>query len=221
MVRNLNDNFFVYILGSDVIKSGENDPLSDSDEAPDDVPFSKAKIEALSVQRAQELVKKTTKEKQKKQRQKNEALMREQKEEKLKRLQSLASKRLPEDLVDNISAQPIQPSQNSKKKLKVEQEVSRVHTSIQLKTSFYENSLIIIFFQGFEHEHYIPLETEDVTSQDFSVAILESKKWKNKFSKPGFSAPKNFRQQMLYSRTIKRETSKCYLIIFFFVQVSN
>lgn len=60
--------------------------------------------------------------------------MREQKEEKIKRLQSLASKRLPEDLVDDISAQPVQPSHNSKKKLKLEQEVSRVHTSIQLKT---------------------------------------------------------------------------------------
>lgn len=121
-------------IGSDQ-KSIENE-LSDSDEAPDDVPFSKAKNEALSLRKAEELVQKLTKEKQKKRRQQNEALMREQKEDKTKRLQAIASKRLPLDLVDDVSAQPIQPSPDSRKKLKKgtgSEEVSRVHTSIYLK----------------------------------------------------------------------------------------
>lgn len=61
---------------------------------------------------------------------------------------------------------------------------------------------------GFEDEHYIPLTTGDASTPDFSVAILESKKWKNKFSKPGHSVPKDFRQKMLFRRSNKRETSK-------------
>ena len=72
----------------------ENYFASDSDEAPDDVSFSKSKVAALSVLKAEEQFKRITKEEQKKRRQKKEALMKEQK---AKTLQSLASKRLPDN----------------------------------------------------------------------------------------------------------------------------
>lgn len=93
----------------------ENDSESDSDEAPDDVSFSKSKVAALSLLKAEEQFKRITKEEQKKRRQKKEALMKEQK---AKTLQSLASKRLPDNLVDVISAQPVQQEsqQDSEKK---------------------------------------------------------------------------------------------------------
>jgi hypothetical protein len=93
----------------------ENDSASDSDEAPDDVSFSKSKVAALSILKAEEQFKRITKEEQKKRRQKKEALMKEQK---AKTLQSLASKRLPDNLVDVISAQPVQQQsqQDSEKK---------------------------------------------------------------------------------------------------------
>lgn len=41
--------------------------------------------------------------------------MKEQKEEKLKRLQALASKRLPDELIDTVSAQPVVVTPVSKK----------------------------------------------------------------------------------------------------------
>jgi hypothetical protein len=93
----------------------ENDSVSDSDEAPDDVSFSKSKVAALSILKAEEQFKRITKEEQKKRRQKKETLMKEQK---AKTLQSLASKRLPDNLVDVISAQPVQQQsqQDSEKK---------------------------------------------------------------------------------------------------------
>lgn len=190
--------------------TAKENETSDSDEAPDDVPFSTSKSAALSIREAEEQVKKKSKEDQKKRRQKKEDLMKEQKEEKLKRLESLASKRLPEDLVDNISSQPVkQDTARRQKKMKT-QEVARVHTSralLQLCQQSFANFISL----GFEEEHYIPLELEDGSSTDFSVAILESKKWKNKFSKPGYSAPKNFRQQMLFGRSVKRESSEFFL----------
>lgn len=96
-----------------VLSVEKNDLASDSDEAPDDVSFSKAKCAALSVLKAEEQFKRVTKEEQKKRRQKKEALMKEQK---VKHLQSLASKRLPDNLVDIISAQPIQQFQQDSKK---------------------------------------------------------------------------------------------------------
>ncbi|KAI9560578.1 hypothetical protein GHT06_011526 [Daphnia sinensis] len=163
-----------------------NKSASDSDEAPDEVSFCKAKNVALSILNAEEEIKKTTKAEKKKQNQKKEALMKEQKH---KHLQSLVSKRLPNNLVDTISAQPVQ-FQDRKIKRRKESEskdTSRKHIRF---------------------EHYMPLEADDVTSPDFSVAILTSKKWKNKFSKPGFSIPTNFRQKMLYGRNNQRESTE-------------
>ncbi|XP_057372137.1 uncharacterized protein LOC130693040 [Daphnia carinata] len=164
-----------------------NEPASDLDEAPDEVSFSKAKTAALSILNAEEQMKKTTKGEKKKQGQKKEALMKEQKH---KHLQSLVSKRLPNNLVDTISAQPMQFQEGSK--VKRRKEFKSKDTSSK----------------HIRFEHYIPLETDDVTSPDFSVAILASKKWKNKFSKPGFSIATNFRQQMLYGQKNQRQSTK-------------
>lgn len=92
-----------------------NEPASDSDEAPDEISFSKAKNAALSILNAEEQMKKSTKAEKKKQGQNNEARMKEQKQ---KHLQSLASKRLPNNLVDIISAQPVQFQDGEKKRIK-------------------------------------------------------------------------------------------------------
>ncbi|KZS05696.1 Uncharacterized protein APZ42_031045 [Daphnia magna] len=155
-----------------------NEPASDSDEAPDEISFSKAKNAALSILNAEEQMKKSTKAEKKKQGQNNEARMKEQKQ---KHLQSLASKRLPNNLVDIISAQPVQFQDKEKKRIK--ESKSKDATSKHIRK-------------------------DDVISPDFSVAILESKKWKNKFSKPGCSIPSNFRQKMLYGRNNQRESTK-------------
>lgn len=163
-----------------------NEPASDSDEAPDEISFSKAKNAALSILNAEEQMKKSTKAEKKKQGQNIEARMKEQKQ---KHLQSLASKRLPNNLVDIISAQPVQFQDGKKKRIK--ESKSKDATSKHIR-----------------FEHYIPLGKDDVISPDFSVAILESKKWKNKFSKPGCSIPSNFRQKMLYGRNNQRESTK-------------
>lgn len=173
-----------------------------------------SKNAALALHEAEEQVKRKTKEDQKKRRQKKEVQMKEQKEEKLKRLQSLASKRLPEDLVDTISAQLVQQDSGRKQKKMKSQEISRVHTRIiPLDICAWYCFLTYDVLIGFEEEHYIPITTEHGSSTDFSVAILGSKKWKNKFSKPGVSVPKNFRQQMLFRRNVKRESSE-FLILF-------
>lgn len=81
---------------------------SDSDEAPEDVPFSVSKNAALLTFKTEKQTREDAKEQVKKRRQKIEAVLKEQKEDKLKRLESLASKRLPDDLIENISAQPVQ-----------------------------------------------------------------------------------------------------------------
>lgn len=50
-------------------------------------------------------------------------------------------------------------------------------------------------------------------SSDFSVAVLESRKWKNKFSKPGSSVPKDFRHRMLYGRSNRRQSSETQVVM--------
>lgn len=94
------------------------------------MPFSKSKSTALSVLEAQEEVKRQTKEEQKRKRQKKETILREQKEEKMKRLELLASKRLPEEVVETLSAKPSRQSDNSKRKKGSEiQRNAKTHTS--------------------------------------------------------------------------------------------
>lgn len=98
-------------------------PESDSDEAPDDVPFSASKMTALSIFEAQEEVEKRNKEEQKQRHKKKEAILREQKEKKLKRLQLLASKRLPEEIVETLSATHTHPTDNLRKDSKIKKQI--------------------------------------------------------------------------------------------------
>nr|CAH0112894.1 unnamed protein product [Daphnia galeata] len=187
------DSDLVFNIQTDDIKKilvQENDLASDSDEAPDDVSFSTAKVAALSVLKAEEQFKRLTKEEQKKRRQRKEAVMKEQK---VKHLQSLISKKLPDSLVHIMSAQSIQQIQSDSKKKQT--------TGAKSENAKQDH-------MRFGQEHYIPLQTGEIESPDFSVAILESKKWKNKFSKPGFSVPKDFRHKMLYGRANRRESTK-------------
>lgn len=69
---------------------------------------------------------------------------------------------------------------------------------------------------GFESEHYVPIATEDA-STDFQVAVLDTKKWKNKLCRPGSFTSKDFRQKALYKSNIRRVSgnfnSFCLLII--------
>lgn len=140
--------------------------------------------------------------------------MLEEKEAKAKRLEALASKKLPDSLLQHISEQQgLCPVKKAIKKQN--NNLPGTHLSIVIHHLFY-----VLFFHfsiilcvGFENEHYIPIASEDV-STEFNVAILGSRKWKNKFSKPGHSASKNFRHQALYNSKIKRVTgmSPLYLL---------
>jgi len=157
----------------------------DSDEAPEDVPFSASKQVATTVRKAEELGRKAIREKKKEKRIKVEALLKVQKEEKAQRLASLAAKRLPEDLLDTITSAPIPK--------KAKEKSSKKKTAVKKKLHI-----------KFDSEHYIPLSTEGVPTQ-FQVAVLESKSWKNKLSKPGQCPVQDFRQKALYNAKIKRE----------------
>lgn len=107
----------------------ENEPASDSDEAPDEISFIKAKTAAISMLKAEEHVKKSAKEEKKKQGQKKESFMKEQK---LQHLQSLATKRLPNDLVDIISAQPVQVLDVKMKRRKETESKDTLHKHISI-----------------------------------------------------------------------------------------
>lgn len=73
-----------------------------------------------------------------------------------------------------------------------------------------------------ESEHYIPLTSSaSESSTNFNVAILGSKKWKNRLSKPGDIASKDFRQKALFNPHIRRVPSKFFVVNTFFKLVSS
>ena len=126
---------------------------------------------------------------------------------------SLAAKRLPEDLLDTITSAPIPKKAKEKSSKKKTAVKKKLHIS-QLgnfdgSISFDILNLKCVFLE-FDSEHYIPLSTEGVPTQ-FQVAVLESKSWKNKLSKPGQCPVQDFRQKALYNAKIKREPSKVSL----------
>jgi len=107
---------------------------SDSDEAPEEVPFTQSKETALSVLLAEQKGKQDAHDLKKRKRQKTEALLKKQKEEKLKRLEILASKKLPEDLFESIPSTPLNTEEkNTEKKRRKHTTFKRTHKSILSK----------------------------------------------------------------------------------------
>lgn len=106
----------------------DEEPTSD-DEAPEDVPFAQSKDTALAQRKAEAQSQKDVSELKKKHRQKTEALLLEQKQEKAQRLQALASKRLPESLLNEISSKPSRVLKQSKADKKKNLKFSGSHLS--------------------------------------------------------------------------------------------
>ena len=89
---------------------------SDSDEAPEEVPFTQSKETALSVLLAEKKGKRDVHDSKARKRQKTIALHIKEKEEKLKRLEVLASKKLPDNLLESISSAALDSEENDLKR---------------------------------------------------------------------------------------------------------
>jgi len=156
----------------------------DSDDAPEEVPVSQSKEIAEAALSAEQKGKKDARDLKKQKRQKTEAFFKQQKEEKLKRLEILASKKLPDDLFDNISSMPLGTEEKGTNK-KRGKHITFKHTH-----------------KKFDSDHYIPLETGS-TSSKFKMAVLGTKKWKD-LSKPGTNPAQSFRYKALNNSKIRR-----------------
>lgn len=100
---------------SEEIKDIKGAEDSDSDdEAPSDVPFSQAKDEALSLQKLERTTELEIREALKRKKQKTEAMLKLQKEQKVKKLKLLTTKKLPDDVLDNISSSSKLPLKDKK-----------------------------------------------------------------------------------------------------------
>ena len=204
-----------YYLAKEQNHQNDNGDADESDdEAPEDVPFSMSKNSALTLLKATEKSQIEAKNLKKKRRQQNEALLQKQKEEKEKRLQVLASKRLPEDLLDNLHKDHDEKHvQQSTQKLKKGKHHHFSETDISSSGRIFQPIISVIqylksFLFPFQGEHYIALNTDAAqSSTTFNVAVLQSKKWKNKLSKPGSNISQDFREKALFNPHIKRVPS--------------
>ena len=111
------------------LEQDEVECSSVSDEAPEDVSFAKSKNDALSLLRAEQESRRLVKEKQKEKLKKIEARLTEQKSEKLKRLEALALKKLPDELLVNLSNTVPQPNKKQKKKKVEKSKAANSHLS--------------------------------------------------------------------------------------------
>ena len=108
---------------------------SDSDEAPEEVPFTQSKQTALSVLLAEKKGKQDVHDSKARKRQKTIALHIKEKEEKLKRLEVLASKKLPDNLLESISSAALDSEENDLKRKRGKHiTFKRTHKSTQKKS---------------------------------------------------------------------------------------
>lgn len=214
-----------YVLNASFSVDEENDDSqlenivdqenSDSDEAPNEVHFSKAKDEALSLQKLERAARLEIQEAMKSKKRKKEEMLIHQKEQKAQKMQMLASKRLPDEILDQVSS-------NSKPLLGDDE------PKLNKKKTFSSHKGIMIYYRKFhcliktfnvilelQKTLFSSLPVEGPTT--FQVAVLQSKKWKKKFM-PASSQAASFREQVL-SKGVKRQSSKLYCVKF--VQTSS
>ena len=186
--------------------------IDDSDDAPEEVPVSQSKEIAEAALSAEQKGKKDARDLKKQKRQKTEAFFKQQKEEKLKRLEILASKKLPDDLFDNISSMPLGTEEKGTNKKRGKHiTFKHTHKSTMPKIpKIPSHELNHKFSLEFDSDHYIPLETGS-TSSKFKMAVLGTKKWKD-LSKPGTNPAQSFRYKALNNSKIRRISGIALLI---------
>ena len=197
----------IVLANEDTKEDSQNGMAADEDEsddeAPSDVPFSQAKDEALSLQNMEKAMRMKIQEAIKSRNRKRDAL---QKEQKARKLEILSSKKLPEDILDQVSSTSKPLLEKQKVKLNTKKKFTSLK-GIEIHYNFNLTFLMVLHSVESQKPLFSTLPAEGSTT--FQVAVLESKRWKKRFMLPPASGAASFREQAL-SKGVKRQSSKSY-----------
>jgi len=170
----------------------------DSDSAPEDITFNDAKNDALEQMKIVSEAAKQKKELRKEVNKKRQKILDEQKQKKVKKLKNLESKKLPEHILDSISAEESVPEE------KVIAD-KRENTKITFHDEFGSDDDKDIDEFEKDSEDFIALETDATKFKVVTKKDLNSSKFKS-------SEAFNFREKMLFGSRVKREPYKAQIL---------
>jgi len=169
----------------------------DSDSAPEDITFNDAKNDALEQMKIVSEAAKQKKELRKEVNKKRQKILDEQKQKKVKKIKNLESKKLPEFILDSISAEESVPEE------KVIAD-KRENTKITFHDEFGSDDDKDDEFEK-DSENFIALETDATKFKVVTKKDLNSSKFKS-------SEAFNFREKMLFGSRVKREPYKAQIL---------
>jgi len=170
----------------------------DSDSAPEDITFNDAKNDALEQMKIVSEAAKQKKELRKEVNKKRQKILDEQKQKKVKKIKNLESKKLPEFILDSISAEESVPEE------KVIAD-KRENTKITFHDEFGSDDDKDIDEFEKDSEDFIALETAATKFKVVTKRDLNSSKFKS-------SEAFNFREKMLFGSRVKREPYKAQIL---------
>jgi len=170
----------------------------DSDSAPEDITFNDAKNDALEQMKIVSEAAKQKKELRKEVNKKRQKILDEQKQKKVKKIKNLESKKLPEFILDSISAEESVPEE------KVIAD-KRENTKITFHDEFGSDDDKDIDEFEKDSEDFIALETDATKFKVVTKRDLNSSKFKS-------SEAFNFREKMLFGSRVKREPYKAQIL---------
>jgi len=170
----------------------------DSDSAPEDITFNDAKNDALEQMKIVSEAAKQKKELRKEVNKKRQKILDEQKQKKVKKIKNLESKKLPEFILDSISAEESVPEE----KVIVDK---RENTKITFHDEFGSDDDKVIDEFEKDSEDFIALETDATKFKVVTKRDLNSSKFKS-------SEAFNFREKMLFGSRVKREPYKAQIL---------
>jgi len=170
----------------------------DSDSAPEDITFNDAKNDALEQMKIVSEAAKQKKELRKEVNKKRQKILDEQKQKKVKKIKNLESKKLPEFILDSISAEESVPEE------KVIAD-KRENTKITFHDEFGSDDDKDDDEFEKDSENFIALETDATKFKVVTKKDLNSSKFKS-------SEAFNFREKMLFGSRVKREPYKAQIL---------
>jgi len=170
----------------------------DSDSAPEDITFNDAKNDALEQMKIVSEAAKQKKELRKEVNKKRQKILDEQKQKKVKKIKNLESKKLPEFILESISAEESVPEE----KVIADQ---RENTKITFHDEFGSDDDKDDDEFEKDSENFIALETDATKFKVVTKKDLNSSKFKS-------SEAFNFREKMLFGSRVKREPYKAQIL---------